>query len=70
MALHGIHIKPSHRGKFTAKGISVEEGLHSKDATTRKEANFARMAKRHFKPLKKKRTDGERSERMYGKKGK
>jgi hypothetical protein len=54
MALHGIHIKPGHRGKFTAKGISVEKGLHSKDETTRKEANFARMAKRHFKPLAKK----------------
>jgi hypothetical protein len=70
MALHGIHIKPSHRGKFTAKGISVEEGLHSKDATTRKEANFARMAKRHFKKLKKsakpKKDDGEHASRMYG----
>lgn len=63
-----MHINPAHRGKFTAKGISVEEGLRSKDATTRKEANFARMAKRHFKKLKKhKKGDGEHAERMYGK---
>ena len=46
-----IHIKPSHRGLFTAKHISVAQGLHSENPTTRKEANFARMAKRHFKPL-------------------
>jgi len=47
----GMHIKPSHRGKFTARGISVSEGLHSKSGLVRKEANFARMAKRHFEPL-------------------
>lgn len=46
-----IHIKPSHRGLFTAKHISVEQGLHSESSATRKQANFARMAKRHFQPL-------------------
>lgn len=46
-----IHIKPSHRGKFTARHISVGEGLKSKSGLVRQEANFARMAKRHFKPL-------------------
>lgn len=64
-----MHINPAHRGKFTAKHLTVEEGMHSKDATTRKEANFARMAKRHFKPLKKKKkADSEHASRMYGKK--
>ena len=55
----GIHIKPSHKGIFTraAKraGESVQEHakkeLHSKDPAQRKRANFARMAKRHWKPL-------------------
>lgn len=46
-----INIKPSHRGLFTAKHISVSQGLASKSPATRKQANFARMAKRHFKPL-------------------
>lgn len=46
-----IHIKKSHEGRFTAKHISVSEGLHAKSAATRKQANFARMAKRHFVPL-------------------
>lgn len=56
----GMHIKPSHKGKFTrAMGKKeghltdkdVSRGLHSKSGTIRKEANFARMARRHFKPL-------------------
>jgi len=51
----GIHIKPENRGKFTAlkkrTGKSTSDLLHSKSPTVRKEANFARMAKRHFKPL-------------------
>lgn len=45
-----IHIKPSHEGRFTAKHISVKEGL-SKGGNTAKQANFARMARRGFKPL-------------------
>lgn len=47
----GMHINPAHKGKFTKRGISVEKGLHSKSKVVREEANFARMAKRHFKPL-------------------
>lgn len=57
----GMHINPAHKGKFTKKmtgskkghltGSDVQRGLHSKSGETRKEANFARMAKRHFKPL-------------------
>ena len=51
----GIHIKPSHKGKFTAyaksKGKSVQGAaaavLKSKEASPalKKEANFARNAK-------------------------
>lgn len=51
MSDHPIHINPAHKGKFTRRGISVGEGLKSKSGLVRKEANFARMAKRHFKPL-------------------
>lgn len=57
----GIHIKPSHKGLFTKKmtgsktgkltGADVQQGLHSKSGVTRKQANFARMARRGFKPL-------------------
>ena len=57
----GIKIKKSHEGLFTKKmtgsksgkltGADVSKGLHSKSSATRKQANFARMAKRHFKPL-------------------
>jgi len=57
----GIHIKASHKGRFTQKmtgsksgkltGAMVSKGLKSGSASTRKQANFARMAKRHFKPL-------------------
>lgn len=56
-----MHIKPENKGKFTQKmtgskkghltGKDVQRGLHSKSAETRKEANFARMARRGFKPL-------------------
>lgn len=59
----GIHIKPSHKGLFTKKmtgskkgkltGADVQEGLHSSSGSTRKQANFARMARRGFKPLRK-----------------
>lgn len=57
----GMHINPKHRGKFTQKmtgsktgkltGKDVQRGLHAKSGETRKEANFARMARRHFEPL-------------------
>jgi hypothetical protein len=47
----GININPAHRGAFTKKGISVSQGLKSKNPRTRAQANFARMAKRGFKPL-------------------
>lgn len=46
----GIHIKKSHEGLFTKKHISVKEGL-SRGGNTAKQANFARMARRHWKPL-------------------
>lgn len=52
-----IEIKPENEGKFTATkkatGKSTEELTHSKNPLTRKRANFAKMAKRHWKPLKK-----------------
>ena len=46
----GIHIKKSHEGRFTKKHISIAEGL-SRGGNTAKQANFARMARRHWKPL-------------------
>ena len=53
----GIHIDPENEGKFTATkertGKSTEELTHSKNPLTRKRANFARMAKRGWEPLKK-----------------
>ena len=53
----GIHIKKKNKGKFNAlkkrTGKSTEELTHSKNPLTRKRANFARMAKRGWKPLKK-----------------
>lgn len=43
-----IHIKPSHRGRFTAfkkrTGETTEEALHSKSPSVRKMANFAKNA--------------------------
>jgi len=58
IAESGIEIDPKNKGKFTATqkrtGKSTEELTHSKNALTRKRANFARMAKRGWKPLKKK----------------
>lgn len=51
-----IEINPKNKGKFTATkkrtGKSTEELTHSKNPLTRKRANFAKMAKRHWKPLK------------------
>lgn len=44
----GIHIKPSHKGRFTAykkrTGKTTAEALHSKDPHVRQMANFARNA--------------------------
>ena len=54
--LEGINIDPKNKGKFTKTqketGKSTEELCHSKNPLTRKRANFAKMAKRHWKPLK------------------
>ena len=51
-----MDIDPKNKGKFTATqkrtGKSTEELCHSKNELTRKRANFAKMAKRHWKPLK------------------
>lgn len=59
--MHKIAIKPSHRGLFhkdVGKGedkpitnTDVQQGLASDDPAVRRRANFARMAKRGFKPL-------------------
>ena len=53
----GIDINPENKGKFTATkertGKTTSELLDSPNKTTRARANFARMAKRHWKPLKK-----------------
>jgi hypothetical protein len=53
-----IHIKPANKGKFTAKakaaGESVQEYANKEahaGGKLGKEANFARMAERGFKPL-------------------
>lgn len=54
-----IHIKKSHRGIFTeaahragkSEPEYMREELHSKNPDKRLQANFSRMAKRHFKPL-------------------
>lgn len=53
-----MHIKPSHKGLFTKKahaaGKGVQEYAREKShagGKLGKEANFARMAKRHWKPL-------------------
>lgn len=57
----GISINPKNKGKFTKKmtgsktgdlkNVDVQRGLQSDSPETRKEANFARMARRGFKPL-------------------
>lgn len=48
MANGGIHIKPSHRGRFTAykerTGQTTEQALHSSNPHVRQMANFARNA--------------------------
>jgi hypothetical protein len=46
----GIHIKPSHRGRFTAylkrTGKTLTEALHSSSPHVRQMANFARNARK------------------------
>ena len=59
----GMHINPEHEGDFhkdvgraAGKPITagdIMKGLDSSKSAVRKRANFARMAKRHFKPLEK-----------------
>ena len=53
--LEDMDIDPKNKGKFTATqkrtGKSTEELCHSKNPLTRKRANFAKMAKRGWKPL-------------------
>lgn len=78
MALHGIHIKKSHEGRFhkdlgksadeKITSSDIEKGLHSKSAAVRKRANFARNARKWHHGKGPRRKD-ERPERMYGKKG-
>lgn len=45
-----IHINPKNKGKFTAykkrTGKTTQQALHSKNPKIRKEANFARNAKK------------------------
>lgn len=50
----GAFTKSAHRAG-ESMGKHVQKELHSKSATQRKRANFARMARRGFKPLKKNR---------------
>lgn len=54
-----MHINPAHKGLFTKKahaaGKSVQQYANEKahaGGALGKQANFARMAKRHFVPLK------------------
>jgi len=51
----GMHIKKENIGKETATekktGKSASQLAHSKNPVTAKRGNFARMAKRHWKPL-------------------
>ena len=55
-----IKIKPSHRGLFTKKAKAAGESVQAyakkkahAGGVLGKEANFARMSKRHWRPLKK-----------------
>ena len=58
-----IHINPAHKGKFTRAaggkgkiGSKIKSVLKSgsrASGTLKKEANFARMARRHWMPIKK-----------------
>lgn len=53
-----MQIKPSHRGLFTRKAKAAGKGVQeyasekaNSGGALGKEANFARMAKRHWRPL-------------------
>jgi hypothetical protein len=75
MALHGIHIKASHKGLFhkdvgkkageKITSSDIQKGLHSKSGAERKRANFARNARKWNKGKGPKRSS-ERANRMYG----
>lgn len=77
MALHGIHIKKSHEGRFhkdvgkkpgeKITSADIEKGLHSKNPAERKRANFARNARKWNH--KGKTSGGDKAEKLYGKKG-
>lgn len=72
VAEESIDIDPKNKGKFTATkkatSKSTEELTHSKNPLTRKRANFAKMAKRHWKPLKESEyMDDGNLESQYGK---
>ena len=70
-----IHINPAHRGLFTKKadaaGKSVQEYANEEahaGGNLGEEANFARMAKRHWKPLPKaqKKSAKPKPDRFFG----
>lgn len=73
MALHGIHIQPSHKGRLHAdlgkkpgtklSSAELEKAKHSKNPAERKRATFAINARGWNHKGKK---SGDRAERMYG----
>jgi len=75
MALHGIDIKPSHKGLFhkdvgkklgeKITSSDIEKGLHSKNPAERKRANFARNARKWNHKGKSEGTS--RADKLYGK---
>lgn len=76
MALHGIHIKPSHKGKLHAdlgkkpgaklSEKELEKAKHSKDPAERKRATFAINARSWNKGGKKSESTS-RADKLYGK---
>lgn len=64
----GIHIKPENEGKYTKHSggkvtdSKIQSDLSSPNANVRQMANFARMARRGWKPL------GKKSSKKKGKK--
>ena len=68
-----ININPAHRGLFTQKakaaGKPVQEYANEEAHAGGKlaqEANFARMAKRHFKPLPKSQKKSAKRDAFFG----
>ena len=68
-----IDINPAHKGLFTKKakaaGKTVQEYANEEAHAGGKlgqEANFARMAKRHFKPLPKSQKKSAKRDAFYG----